>query len=297
MNSEVRRQHKKKLMLTLGITLSVMIIQLVGALLSHSTALLADTAHMFTDSLGLTLALAATFYAGRPGPTQRTYGNVRVEVLSAGVNGLVVLGIGLFVIYRGIQAVMHPGEVIATVMLIGASLGLIANITGLFLLRKARHESLNLQGAYLEVLGDMLGSVAVILASLIILITGWLPIDGIISILIGLMIVPRALALLKDVVTVLMESTPKNIDTNEVRQHLKKFEEVIGVHDLHIWTISSGNHAMTTHLVVSADEPHPERVLPKVQACLDDHFDLQHATIQIEPEGSQAHRTCEYAHH
>lgn len=281
-------KHRKRLILVLVITLGVFVIQLVGALISQSLALLADAGHMLTDATGVGIALLASLIAALPATSKRTYGYLRVEVLAALVNGI-VLGVIAVTIFT--QAILRFGsevEVHSTPMLIAAVIGAAANLVSLLILQSAQKESLNVRGAYLEVLGDLLGSGAVIVAAIVIMLTGWNVVDQIASILIAILIIPRAISLLREVVDVLLEATPKNIEIDVVREHLLAVPEVTEVHDVHAWTITSGVPAFSAHITVSDDaldarEYHA--VLDEMHACLRDHFDIGHVTLQLEPAG------------
>ncbi|MGR4010139.1 cation diffusion facilitator family transporter [Leucobacter sp. 1207-22] len=280
-------KHRKRLIVVLVITLVVFVAQVVGALISNSLALLADAGHMLTDATGVFIALIASLIATLPATSKRTFGFLRVEVLAALINGI-VLGVIAVVIF--VQAIARFGdapEVHAGPMLIAAILGGLANLVSLLILQRGQKESLNVRGAYLEVLGDLLGSVAVVIAGLIILFTGWTPIDPIASIAIALLILPRAYSLLKDVVAVLLEATPKGLDVEEVRAHMLAVPGVAAVHDVHAWTITSGVPAFSAHVTIEDgvwSERDYHEVLDELKACLITHFDLDHSTLQLEPE-------------
>ncbi|MUK02209.1 cation diffusion facilitator family transporter [Vibrio cholerae] len=271
-----------------------MLIEIVGAILSGSVALLADAGHMLSDSLGLAIAIFATWLAARPATERRTFGWKRVEVLAALVNGLIVGVIGVVMLIEGTRRTLSPAEVEAPIMLIAATLGLIANFIALRLLMGGQKESLNVRGAYLEVLGDMLGSIAVIVAALIIQFTGFARADGLASIAIGLLILPRAYSLLKAVVLVLLEATPEDTDLVEVRRHMEDVSGVVLVDDLHAWTITSGLPALTAHVQIDSGaftNGRAERILAELNACISEHFDIRHSTLQLEP-ASGRHDHC-----
>ena len=283
-------KHRKKLVWVLVITLSVVGVQVVGAIISNSLALLADAGHMLTDATGVAIALIASIIAGLPASSKRTYGYLRVEVLAALANGI-VLGVIAVVIF--VQAIARFGsevEVASTPMLIAAVIGAVANLVSLLILRSGQKESLNVRGAYLEVLGDLLGSVAVIIAALVIMFTGWMMVDQLASILIAVLIVPRAYSLLRDVVNVLLEAAPKDVDLDAARAHMLAVPGVVEVHDVHAWTITSGVPAFSAHVTIT-DSSWTERgyhaVLDELKACLMTHFELQHSTLQLEPESHQ----------
>ncbi len=278
--------HRGRLVAALAITLSVMLIEVVGAVVSGSLALLADAGHMLSDSFGLAIAIFATWLAARPATERRTFGWKRVEVLAALVNGLVVGVIGVLMLIEGTKRFLTPVEVDAPIMLIAAALGLIANFFALRLLMGGQKESLNVRGAYLEVLGDMLGSIAVIVAALVIGLTGFARADGLASITIGILILPRAYSLLKAVVLVLLEATPEETDLAEVRRHMEEVSGVVLVDDLHAWTITSGLPALTAHVQIDSEaftSGRAERILTELNACISEHFDIRHSTLQLEP--------------
>ncbi|MGW2227160.1 cation diffusion facilitator family transporter [Streptomyces formicae] len=279
--------YRNRLLWTIGISATITVVQVVGALLSGSLALLADAAHSLTDAVGVSLALGAITLAQRAPTPRRTFGFYRVEIFSAVLNALLLVAIFVWVLWSAIGRFSEPVEVKGGLMFVVAVGGLLANLVGLWLLRDAKEKSLNLRGAYLEVLGDALGSVAVIVGGLIILLTGWQAADPIASIVIGLLIVPRAYGLLRDSLHVLMEATPQDVDLGEVRSHLLAEPGVVAVHDLHGWTVTSGMPVLTAHVVVTeaALTSGYGALLGRLQRCVGDHFDVAHSTIQLEPEG------------
>lgn len=293
-------QHRGRLAVVLGLSLTVFAVEAVVAALTGSLALLADAGHMLGDSVGVAMALAAIAVAQRGGATgsRRTFGYHRTEVLAAGLNGLLLLGVAGFVTWHAVGRLGSSAELAATPILIAGGVGLVANAIGLVLLRAGAAESLNVRGAYLEVLGDTLGSIAVLVSAAVIAITGWVQADAIASLAIAALIVPRALSLLRDVAEVLLESTPRDVDLGELRTHILGLPDVIDVHDLHVWTITSGMPVMSAHVVVDEavtqmGEAHA--VLDRLRECLADHFDVEHSTFQIEPSG---HRESEqHVHH
>ena len=214
--------HRGRLGLVLGITVVVLVVEVVGGLLSGSLALLADAGHMLTDATGLVLALIGASIGTRAASARRTYGMQRAEVLAALSNALLLVGVAVWVLIQAVDRLRSPGEVATSLMLAVAVVGAAANAAGLLLLRRVQAESLNVRGAYLEVLADLLGSVAVIIAAVLIMLTGWTPFDALASLLIFALIVPRAWTLLRDVVDVLLEATPRGVDLDGIRQHMRE---------------------------------------------------------------------------
>ncbi len=286
-----------RLLAVLGITSTVLVAELIGSAVTGSLALLADAGHMFTDVAGILLAVLAVTFASRPATPERTFGYYRLEILAAVVNAVLLFGIALFILWEAWQRWSNPPEVQGGLMLAFASVGLVANIAGLLILRSGAKESLNVKGAYLEVLGDLLGSVAVIVAALVIATTGWLGADVVASVAVALMILPRTWTLLREAVDVLLEATPRGVDLVEVRRHILDAPGVLGAHDLHAWTITSGLPVLSVHVVVSDQalaDGGGARVLDALGECLADHFDVEHCTFQLEPTGHAEH---EYRSH
>ena len=216
--------------------------------MTKSLALLADAAHMLTDVVGLLLAFIAIKIGERKASPQKTFGYYRTEILAAVINAVVLLGISIFVLYEAWQRFEDPPEVQSGSMMIVAGIGLLVNIVGIFIIRKDSNESLNMKGAYFEVLSDMLTSIGVMVAGVIMLTTGWYYADPIISAAIGLLIIPRTLKLLFEAVNVLLEGTPKDVDITLLRRSLEDIPGVLALHDLHVWSLTSGVNAMSAHV-------------------------------------------------
>jgi cation diffusion facilitator family transporter len=284
--------HRSRLVVVLGLTLAVLAAEVVGAVLSGSLALLADAGHMATDAAGLALALAAVSLAQRPARGRRTFGWQRVEILAAVANGLLLLLVAVYVLVEAVRRIGQPPEIGSGLMLVVASVGLVVNLGSLAVLHRGRDDSLNVRGAYLEVLADALGSVAVIVAAVVIATTGWTPADIVASVVIGCLVVPRAWHLLREALDVLLEAAPRGVDLDEVRNHILGVDGVLDVHDLHAWTITSGLPVLSAHVVVT-DEAlaagHGGRVLDALCVCLGEHFDLEHCTFQIEAAAHSGH--------
>ncbi|WP_303286467.1 cation diffusion facilitator family transporter [Marinobacter sp. SS8-8] len=274
-------RHKGSLEWTLAMTGTFLVVEVIGGLWTGSLALLADAAHMATDVGGLFMALVAVRFAERPATPQMTYGFVRTEVLSALVNAVVLLLVTAFVLREAYLRLSAPPEILGGPMLAVAVVGLIVNLISMRILHAGSQESLNLKGAYFEVLADMLGSVGVILAALVVLLTGWTIADPIIGAAIGLFIVPRTWILLKGALRILLEGAPAHIDAGLLRQRLIEMPGVTEVHDLHVWSLTSGLDAMSGHLVVD-DMARAGTVLAAAREAMHEDFGITHATIQIE---------------
>lgn len=291
-------RHRRRLLLVLGITLGVVVIQLAAGLVSGSLALLADAGHMFSDATGLAIALTAAWIAARPATDVRTFGYQRAEVLAALANGLVLIVLAVLIFIEGVRRLGGEAEVQTSTMLVGATLGAVANVAGLMILHGAHKESLNVRGAYLEVLGDLVGSLAVIVAGVVIVLTGWVQADALASLAIAVFIVPRAWSLLRDVVDVLLEATPKGVKVETIREHILSAPGVVDVHDIHAWTITSGVPVFSAHVVVEDGVLGAEgmdRVLDRLQDCLGEHFDTEHCTFQLEPASHRDHEPEQHA--
>ncbi|TFD86809.1 cation diffusion facilitator family transporter [Cryobacterium serini] len=285
--------NRRRLTLAIGIVFVVLLLEVIGAWLTGSLALLADAGHMLSDLFGLIVALTATVVASRPATDRATFGFQRTEVFGALINGLILLGVAGVVSVAAITRLVAPSEnaVLPAPMLVVAIIGLAANIVAVLLLRPAAAGSINMRGAYLEVLGDALGSVAVIVAAISILVTGFAEADAIASLVIAAMIVPRAFMLLRDVVRVFSQSTPADTDISEIRRHLLGTNGVVAVHDVHVWAITSGAHVFTAHIVVEAAvlAYGTDALLDELSGCLSKHFDVAHSTFQLEPAEHAEH--------
>ncbi|GAA1936695.1 cation diffusion facilitator family transporter [Microbacterium aoyamense] len=286
--------NRRLLAISLAITTVVMVVQIVGAALSGSLALLADAAHMFTDAAALVIALIASIVAARPANDRSTFGYQRAEVFGALANGVILIVLSVWVAVEGVSRLLHPGEaeVAGGLMLVIAIIGLLANAVAMWLLSAAQRRSINVRGAYLEVLGDLIGSAAVIVAAIVIVTTGWMPADAIASLLIAAMIVPRAISLLREVFSVLSESTPKGMHIDEIREHILATPGVVDAHDVHVWQLTRGAPVFSAHVVVDAAalaDGRSAAILAKLQGCLAEHFDVEHSTFQLEPADHVEH--------
>ncbi|RLL69732.1 cation diffusion facilitator family transporter [Streptomyces sp. Z26] len=289
--------HRVRLRIALGITLCVMVVQIAGGLAADSLALLADAGHMATDALGLGMALLAIHFANRPSSAHRTFGFARAEILAALANCLLLLGVGGYILYEATARFFEPAETDGGLTLAFGAFSLLANLVSLALLMRGQRESLNVRGAFLEVLADALGSVAVLVSALVIMATGWQAADPVASLLIGVMIVPRTLRLAREALDVLLEAAPRDVDMEELRRDILSVHGVEDLHDLHVWTITSGMPVLSAHVVVDQDTLDGvghERVLHELQYRLDSRFDVEHCTFQLEPRGHAVHeaRLC-----
>ena len=283
---------RRRLILALGITLTILVAEVVGAVLTGSLALLTDAAHMLTDVAGLSVAVLAATLATRPATDRRTYGFRRAEILSAALQALILLAVGAFVLVEAIRRLADPPEVAALGVLIFGAVGLAGNAVAILLLARDRSANLNARAAFLEVVNDALGSVAVIGAGAVIALTGWTRADAVASILIAALILPRTVLLLRDSVHVLLEATPKTVPLSELREHILEVEHVRGVHDLHVTAVSSDLPVLSAHVIVDDGcflDGHVPTLLDQLQACVSEHFDVDHSTFQLEPAGHAAH--------
>jgi len=289
-NHSAAGKNKKRLAIVLALTSAYLVAEVIGGLLTHSLALLADAGHMLTDVAGLAFALLAIRFAERPATPERTYGYYRIEILAALLNAVVLIGISLYILYEAYERFRNPPEVQSGGMLAVALVGLVVNIAGIYLLKSASEESLNMKGAYFEVLSDMLTSIGVIAAGIIMLTTGWYYADPIISAGIGVFILPRTWMLLRDAVGVLLEGTPHDVNLAALRESIRTVEGVADVHDLHVWSLTSGINAMSVHAVLADHSLHDE-VLAAVQKKVTSEFKIAHATVQVECKGCTAFET------
>jgi cobalt-zinc-cadmium efflux system protein len=273
--------HRRRLVAVLLLGLTILVIEVIGSVVTGSLALLADAGHVLTDVAGIGMALLAIWFARRPPTAGRTFGYLRLEILAAVTNAFLLFGIAAFVLFEAWQRLSEPHEVASGLMLAFAVAGLAANGVSLLLLRHAQRESLNMRGAYLEVMGDLAGSAAVIVAAIVIALTGWTTADIVASVAIGLLILPRTFALLREATDVLLEATPKGVDMDHVRAHILDAPGVVDCHDLHAWTITSGMSVVSAHVVL-AEDADPAVALEALSTCLADDFDIEHSTFQLE---------------
>lgn len=274
-------KHRKRLLGVLVLTSVYLLAEVIGGVLTGSLALLADAGHMLTDVLGLALALFAIWFAGKPATPERTYGYHRAEILAALANGIILFFISGFILYEAWKRFREPEPIHSGPMLAVAVVGLAVNILSAVLLRAASGESLNMRGAYFEVVSDLLGSIGVIVAAAILYFTGWYYADPLISVGIGLFIIPRTWKLLHETVGVLLEGTPPDVDLTALERDISGVPGVRRVHDLHVWSLTSGVHAMSGHCVLARGAD-GETVRRAVDELLASRYKIAHTTIQTE---------------
>ncbi len=275
-------KHEKPLWLALALTASFLMAEIIGAYLTNSLALLSDAAHMATDTLALVVALVAVRLSRLPSDAKRSYGYARFEAFGALINGTLLFVVAAYIFWQAIGRFAMPPEVASTGMLVIAALGLIVNLIAMRLLKAGSEESLNMKGAYLEVWSDMLGSLAVLIASVVIYFTHWWILDPILAVLIGLWVLPRTWILLKASIHILLEGVPDNIALSEVRELLLKTPGVIDVHDLHIWSLASKTPTMTAHIVANDDVENLQDLRHAIVRMLEQQFAIHHLTLQME---------------
>ncbi len=280
-------RNKGRLALVLGLTTLFMAVEVAAGLYTRSLALLADAAHMLTDAGGLALALFAIWFAEKPATPERTYGYYRAEILAAMANAIVLLGISGLVLYEAYQRFKTPPAVDSKPMLAVAAIGLLINIGGLALLQAGSRESLNMKGAYFELLSDALTSVGVLIAAAVMWTTGWYYADPLLSAAIGLFILPRTWRLLSEAVGILLEGTPADVNLAELRASLLQLPGVAGVHDLHVWALTSGVYAMSLHAVSEEDTAH-EAIIKAICGHARTEYKITHTTVQVEGAGCSA---------
>ncbi len=272
---------RRRLLLAMSVSFTVLLIELAAGIAGNSLALMADAGHVFADVSGMALSLGAIWLADRPAGGTRTFGLYRLEILAAALNAVLLFGVSLFVLWQGVLRLAAPPSVESGLVIAVASVALAANLVSVSALARGRKESLTMRGAYLEVLGDLLGAVAVLVAGVAIAVTGFLAADAIASILIGILILPRTWRLLRESVDILLEASPEGVDLSDVRRHILEAPGVRAVHDLHAWTITSGMNVVSAHVVVSEDA-NPGAILDHLGLCLSDDFDIDHSTFQLE---------------
>lgn len=292
--------QRGRLTIVLALTTTVFVVEVIGAVLTGSLALLADAGHMLTDVAGLIMALITANLVLRPPNARRTWGWRRAEILGATAQSALLLAVGGYVLIEGIRRLFEPPDIASNALLIFGAVGLAANIIGLLILTARRKDNLNMRAAFLEVLNDALGSVAVIVAAVAISTTGWAQADAVASIFIAVLILPRAYRLLRETVEILLESTPRGLDLDAVRAHLLERPHVQAVHDLHASQIATGLPTLSAHIVLDDEcftDGHSTEILRDLQACVATHFtvSVEHSTFQLEPAGHTDPATVQHA--
>jgi cobalt-zinc-cadmium efflux system protein len=273
-------QNEKRLWWALGLTASFLIAEVIGGLITGSLALLSDAAHMFTDTAALAIALAAVRLARRPADNQRTYGYYRFEILAAAFNALLLFAVAMYIIYEAIARINNPPELHTGGMLLVATAGLVVNLIAVKLLSGGQSQSMNVRGAYLEALADLVGSIGVIIGVLIIWLTHWWWVDSLVAVGIGLWVLPRTWVLLRDSLHILLEGVPERVDVEAIRVALSAVDGVESIHDLHVWSLTSQKVTLTVHVV--CPERAVQAVLDDAMAMLSAQFDIHHVAIQCE---------------
>lgn len=283
----VSPSHRGRLGLALGIAVVIFAAEVVGSLVTGSLALLVDAGHVLADSVGLVAALVAAILMARPATSRRTWGWQRAEVIAAGAQATILLGIGGYALYEGVMRLIRAPEVQAPGMLTIGVFGLLGNIAAILILASARGENLNMKAAFLEVVADALGSVAVIVSAGVIAMTGWTRADAVAGIIVACMIIPRAVILLRESGSILLETAPPGLNLDEVRAHMATIDHVRDVHDLHASRVASGMPTLTCHIVLADEcfaDGHSLDVLAALQQCVLTHHgvSVEHATFQLE---------------
>jgi cobalt-zinc-cadmium efflux system protein len=294
-----RAGDRARLRLVLAITAVVLVVELVGAWVAGSLALLADAGHMATDLSAIVLALGASYVAARPAGPRSTFGWHRAEILAALLNALVLLGVCGYLAYAGVARLVDPEPVRAGALVLFALAGLLANAVSLVVLTRSTTGSLNLRGVATEVWADLIGSVLAVTAGVVIALTGFQRADPIASLVIAAMILPRSFLLLRDSAVVLLEIAPRDLDLDAVRRHLAGMTGVVDVHDLHAWTITSGLTSLSAHVTVTDETLETVGVggvLDRLSECTREHFAIQHATFQVEPMTHREHEDLGETH-
>lgn len=289
--------NERALWMALGLTSTFLIAEVIAGVVFQSLALLADAAHMFTDAAALAIAVAAVRIARRPADAKRTYGYHRFEILAAALNAVLLFGVALYILYEAYRRFNAPAEVQPLGMLVVATLGLAVNLLSMRFLQSGKDTSLNVKGAYLEVWADMLGSIGVIVAALVIRFTGWAWVDTLVAVGIGLWVLPRTWVLLKESLNILLEGAPEGVDVDEVARAMLAVPGVTGVHDLHVWVLTSGKNALTAHVVHAASIDGAALIEP-LKEMLADRFKVFHTTLQVEPTACQhSEDGCNFVDH
>lgn len=274
--------NERALTIALGLTTVFLLVELIGGILTGSLALISDAAHMFTDTAALAIALAAIRIGKRAADERRTFGYYRFEILAAALNAALLFAVAMYILYEAYQRLREPQEIQSTAMLVIAVIGLVVNLLSMRVLAGGKDKSLNVKGAYLEVWSDLLGSIGVIIGALAIRFTGWLWVDSAVAVLIGLWVLPRSWQLLKASINILLEGVPEDVDISKVTQTLLSVPGVASIHDLHVWSLTSGKTSLTVHVVTAAAANADTTVLAEIRRQLHEQFSITHITVQCE---------------
>jgi cobalt-zinc-cadmium efflux system protein len=283
---DVREASRRALALALALTVAYTLVEVAGAIYTDSLALLADAVHMLSDNVSIGLALFAVWLAGKPATPERTYGYKRTEVLAALANGVVLVALAVWIFYEAVRRLGDPPDVLGGWMLAIALVGLAVNLSAGAILYRSRASGLNVEAAFRHVVADLLGSIGVIVAAAVILATGWLQADAVVSILIGILILASSWTILRDSTSILLEATPREIDATALGERLVRAPGVVEVHDLHVWTITSGFPALSAHVLVGRGEDCHQRRL-ELERILRDEFGIEHTTLQVDHAGDE----------
>lgn len=282
-------QNERNLWLALALTFAFLIAEVIGGILTQSLALISDAAHMLTDVAALAIALAAIRIARRPADQQRTYGYYRFEILAAAFNALLLFAVGIYILYEAYQRLGNPPEIQSTGMLVIAVVGLVVNLTSMRLLSAGKDSSLNLKGAYLEVWSDMLGSIGVIIAAIVIKVFGWGWVDSLVAAAIGLWVLPRTWMLLKESINILLQGVPQGVDMERLNAAIRAIHGVVDIHSMHVWALTTGKNVLSAHLVIDPSRNDGASVIAAVTEAASDEFGITNSTVQIESQGDQVH--------
>ena len=284
-NHDHKQEHNNsyKLAIVLLLTAGYMLAEFLGGLFTNSLALLADSGHMLSDAAALGLSLFAIWLSLKPASTEKTYGYYRTEIIAAFINGITLVGIAFFIIWEAYERFHSPYHIKAPLMIAIATGGLIINIIGAYILHRSSKDNLNIHGAFLHIIGDLLGSIGAIIAGMCILFWNFYLADPIISIIIALLVLYSAINLVNSAINVLLEASPSHINVSEIEKALKELPDIIDIHDLHVWSISTQNIALSVHIVAMETGSH--KILCEVDEMLNEKFGIKHVTIQLEPEG------------
>jgi cobalt-zinc-cadmium efflux system protein len=282
-------RYRRRLTVAFAAIAAFFVVEFVVGITADSLALVSDAGHMLTDVVGLGMSLAAISIANRPARAQNTYGLYRTEILAALANAVLLFGVSAYVLYEAVRRLDHPADVASGPMLVVATIGLAVNLAVLLMLREGSQASLNVQGAYLEVLADVFGSIGAITAGIVLRVTGWDRVDAVAGAVIGVFILPRTWRLARHAIRILVQAAPPHLDVDALRADLQRLTGVVDVHDVHAWTLTSEMDVASAHVMVSTGTD-THRVLDQARAMLAERYHVTHATLQIEPDD---HTGCE----